>query len=269
MLKLARLPLRSLLPSQLYLDHSHCLVLAPATLAALPSTRAIPDRDVFYVARPTRSILLFPESFEQFAQARGRLIAIQPACGDIEHERFPIFDWQFLRREELVRFEKDQARRQRGPFIAVDEWVITTKIKKISRGDLDWVGNQRTARHCRLGCGDRRLEQIFVAEARRTAVCGENFRMDRLYRRDREMRERFAHERRLNKAAFFRIKRFAVVPALAGSRVGWTGVRTIDPPSCRVTVSLSPTFTRARSIRAASKMIPWEFPILETVLVMA
>src|SRR3989475_8162422 len=164
----------SVLPASLYLDHSHFPVLAPATLAALPSTRAIPDRDVFYVARPTRSILLFPESFEQFAQARGRLIAIQPACGDIEHERFPIFDWQFLRREELVRFEKDQARRQRGPFIAVDERVITTKIKKISRGDLDWVGNQRTARHCRLGCGDRRLEQIFVAEARRTAVCGEN-----------------------------------------------------------------------------------------------
>jgi hypothetical protein len=26
-------------------------VLAPATLAALPSTRAIPNRDVFYVAR--------------------------------------------------------------------------------------------------------------------------------------------------------------------------------------------------------------------------
>src|SRR5580704_8725990 len=47
----------SLLPSQLCLDHSHCLVLAPATLAALPSTRAIPDRDVFYVAPPVRSIL--------------------------------------------------------------------------------------------------------------------------------------------------------------------------------------------------------------------
>ena len=30
-------------------------VLAPATLAALPSTRAIPDRDVFYVARISRS----------------------------------------------------------------------------------------------------------------------------------------------------------------------------------------------------------------------
>src|SRR5213080_1253002 len=43
---------RSLLPSQLYLDHSHCPVLAPATLAALPFTRAIPDRDVFYVAHP-------------------------------------------------------------------------------------------------------------------------------------------------------------------------------------------------------------------------
>jgi hypothetical protein len=50
------LPARSLLPSSLYLDHSHCPVLAPATLAALPSTRAIPDRDVFYVADPISSI---------------------------------------------------------------------------------------------------------------------------------------------------------------------------------------------------------------------
>jgi len=31
-------------------------MLAPATLAALPSTRAIPDRDMFYVAHPIRSI---------------------------------------------------------------------------------------------------------------------------------------------------------------------------------------------------------------------
>src|SRR5437667_5132939 len=46
----------SLLPSSIYLDHSHCLVLAPATLAALPSTRAIPGRDVFYVVHPIRSI---------------------------------------------------------------------------------------------------------------------------------------------------------------------------------------------------------------------
>jgi hypothetical protein len=37
-------------------DHSHCLALAPATLAALPSTRAIPDRGVFYVADPVNSI---------------------------------------------------------------------------------------------------------------------------------------------------------------------------------------------------------------------
>src|SRR6266496_579931 len=73
----------SLLPSSLYLDHSRCLVLAPATLAAFPSTRAIetrslptslaathrgfafyvaspkssiPDRDVFYGSHPIRSI---------------------------------------------------------------------------------------------------------------------------------------------------------------------------------------------------------------------
>ena len=58
MLKLARFPHLLVASLAVYVDHSHCLVLAPATLAALPSTRAIPDRDVFYVAHPIRSILL-------------------------------------------------------------------------------------------------------------------------------------------------------------------------------------------------------------------
>jgi hypothetical protein len=55
----------------LYLDHSHSPVLAPATLAALPSTRAIethslpalvrcyPCSFTFYVAFPKRSIPSF------------------------------------------------------------------------------------------------------------------------------------------------------------------------------------------------------------------
>ena len=55
-LKLGRVPASSPLPSRLCLDHSHCPVLVPATLAALPSTRAIPNRDVFHVAFPKRSI---------------------------------------------------------------------------------------------------------------------------------------------------------------------------------------------------------------------
>src|SRR5258705_6517625 len=56
--------IRSLLPSRLYLDHSHCLVLAPATLAALPCTRASPDRPVFYLGTPDSSIPGFPISRE-------------------------------------------------------------------------------------------------------------------------------------------------------------------------------------------------------------
>ena len=39
-------------------------MLAPATLAALPSTRAIPDRDVFYVADPISSIRHNRSGFE-------------------------------------------------------------------------------------------------------------------------------------------------------------------------------------------------------------
>ena len=56
-LKLLRGP-RSLAPTLVTftIDHSHGPVLAPATLAALPSTRAIPDREVFYVAEPLSSI---------------------------------------------------------------------------------------------------------------------------------------------------------------------------------------------------------------------
>ena len=38
-------------------------MLVPATLAALPSTRAIPDRDVFYVAFPKSSISLDRDVF--------------------------------------------------------------------------------------------------------------------------------------------------------------------------------------------------------------
>ena len=54
--KVGRSRLSGSVDSQLYLDRSHDPVLAPATLAALPSTRSIPDRDVFYVAQPIRSI---------------------------------------------------------------------------------------------------------------------------------------------------------------------------------------------------------------------
>ena len=43
-------------PSRLDLDHSHGPALVPATLAALPSTRTMPDRDVFYVADPISSV---------------------------------------------------------------------------------------------------------------------------------------------------------------------------------------------------------------------
>ena len=48
---------RSLTCSSLYVDHSHGPRACASYLAALPSTRAIPDRDVFYVAEPLSSIL--------------------------------------------------------------------------------------------------------------------------------------------------------------------------------------------------------------------
>jgi hypothetical protein len=55
-LKLVRCPLARSYPRHFTLITRTAPVLAPATLAELPSTRAIPDRDVFYVACPARSI---------------------------------------------------------------------------------------------------------------------------------------------------------------------------------------------------------------------
>ena len=54
--------------------------------------------------------------------------------------------------------------------------------------------------------------------------------MNRFDGLDRQMFERLAQDRRLKSAAFFLIKRFAVIAAVSGSMMGWIGVNTIEPP---------------------------------------
>src|SRR5438128_9207145 len=77
--------------SQLYLDHSHCLVLAPATLAALPSTRATPDRGVFYVAQPTRSIPAFVPNFRPQQKATKKTKIPNRDNSDLRSLRYLLF----------------------------------------------------------------------------------------------------------------------------------------------------------------------------------
>jgi hypothetical protein len=82
------------------------------------------------------------------------------------------------------------------------------------------------------------------------------------------MRQLPFHASRRNNSAFFLIKRLAVPAALAGVMSGRTGVSTIEPPSCTLMLTRSPTFMRAKSIRAASNISPRELPILHIVLTM-
>jgi hypothetical protein len=87
-----------MLPSQLYLDHSHCPVLAPGRadlhiLAALSSTRAILDRDVFYVTHPIHSIVEIQLRFTRPSTARRAVccklvMRISPLVFDREFSRF-------------------------------------------------------------------------------------------------------------------------------------------------------------------------------------
>ena len=85
----------------LYVDHSHGPVLAPATLAALPSIRAIPDRDVFYVAHLIRSIRRRP-AFAKASAWQARLpLQLFSSCiiaRSLKDERYEAFHAALIRR---------------------------------------------------------------------------------------------------------------------------------------------------------------------------
>src|ERR1035441_10882016 len=97
---------------------------------------------------------------------------------------------------------------------------------------------------------------------------GQHLGMDGLHRLHHGMREWPLHDSRRNSSAFFLIKRFAAAAAFSGVMTGRTGVNTMEPPSCRLMLTWSPTLRRARSIRAASNVRPCELPIFVIVLVM-
>src|ERR1039457_7438522 len=97
---------------------------------------------------------------------------------------------------------------------------------------------------------------------------GQHLGMDGLHRLHRGMGERPLHDSRRNSSAFFLIKRFAAAAAFCGVMTERTGVNTMEPPSCRLMLTWSPTLRRARSIRAASNIRPCELPIFVIVLVM-
>jgi len=59
---------------------------------------------------------------------------------------------------------------------------------------------------------------------------GEHFAVNRFDGLDRQMLERLAQDKRLKSAAFFLIKRFAVLAAVSAPIMGWIGVKTIEPP---------------------------------------
>src|SRR6202035_4127619 len=112
------------------------------------------------------------------------------------------------------------------------------------------------------------FQQGFIPQAGQAAVRGEDFGVDGLYGGDGGVRKGPLHDSRRNSSAFFLIKRLAVAAALSGVMTGRTGVRTMEPPSCRLMLTWSPTLMRARSIRAESNIRPCELPILVMVFVM-
>ena len=89
-----------------------------------------------------RSFLQSGKLLQQFPQTRSRLLAINAATGDIERQRLPSVDRQLLIGEQLIRFQKDEARGERCGVVAVDESVVPANVKEIRRRDLDRRGNE-------------------------------------------------------------------------------------------------------------------------------
>lgn len=86
----------------------------------------------------------------------------------------------------------------------------------------------------RSHCG---FEQCFVANAMRAAVRRQDLRVNRFNGGNRKMAKCFAHDNRLKSTEFFLINRLAAAVASLDWIDGRIGVKTIEPPSCTVTVT--------------------------------
>jgi len=80
---------------------------------------------------------------EQLAQTSSGLIAVQSPRCDIENEGFPVIGEQFRPRQQIIALEENQTGGERGPFISVDEGVISAKTKKVRSGDFYRIGHER------------------------------------------------------------------------------------------------------------------------------
>lgn len=179
----------------------------------------------------------FPRSLQQFAQTTRSLIAVEFTRGHLENELFPLVRRQFRVRQQFVALQKDQACRQRSSFVSVDKGLVAAKIKQIGCGDLDRIRHQRLAHHRRLGRSHGGLQQCVIANAAGSAVRRQDFRVNRLDRRNCQVMNCFSQDKRLKSAEFFLISCLAAAAAFFGSMVGRSGVKTIEPPSCTVTVT--------------------------------
>lgn len=68
-------------------------------------------------------------------------------------------------RKQTVDLQKHQAGSQCRPFVAIDEGMIATQIKKIGSGDFLRIGNQWCATGGRLGRRNSRLQQCAVTQS--------------------------------------------------------------------------------------------------------
>ena len=156
-------------------------------------------------------------------------------------------------------------------LIAINEGVIAAEVKEVSRSDTNGIAERRNASKACLRSGDRRLQQGSITKAFGSAKLSDGFGMDLQYNFDREMQAMIGvglHASRFIVFAYrFIVSLMRAVMSSGGGSCA-IGVMVMVPPAWTSTFTSSPTFIRTNWRSAESKMIPWELPIFEMVLIM-
>src|SRR5207253_6956904 len=94
----------------------------------------------------------------QFAQTSGRLVAVQSARCDIQHQLLPSL--AIGRWFDSVQSQEHDCRHHGGAFVSIEKWMVTANVKEICRCYIDEIGKGGLSAEARLRSQHGRGQQV-------------------------------------------------------------------------------------------------------------
>ena len=100
-------------------------------------------------------------SDQKVAQPRRGVCSIQRARGNRERKAFPVVRIKGLVLQQTVFSEEYKTRRQRVPFVSINEHMIDAQVEEVRSGELNRIGDhRRTALYSFYGLKTNTLESF-------------------------------------------------------------------------------------------------------------